>query len=173
MRAELYPVPECPSGRLAIMPRPRAGDWLEDEIASWRKQGLQTVVSLLQDVEIAELGLSDEQSLCEKAGVRFIRFPIPDRGVPAAFSAVSQLVGSLAATLSEGGSIGIHCRIGVGRSALIAVCVLTALGVSVESAWISVQRARGLSVPDTEEQRVWVPRWLTGFTASSKKPASE
>jgi hypothetical protein len=45
------------AGRLAIMPRPRAGDWLEDEIASWKEAGIDTVVSLLEREEIAELGL--------------------------------------------------------------------------------------------------------------------
>ena len=35
------------AGRLAIMARPRAGDWLEDEISGWRAQGVEIVVSLL------------------------------------------------------------------------------------------------------------------------------
>jgi hypothetical protein len=42
----MYPIADRPSRRLAIMPRPRAGDWLEDEAISWRRQGLDTVVSL-------------------------------------------------------------------------------------------------------------------------------
>src|SRR5262249_61758505 len=51
VRAELYPIADCPTGRLAIMPRPRAGDWLDDEAASWRRHGLGLVVSLLEDAE--------------------------------------------------------------------------------------------------------------------------
>src|SRR5438874_882122 len=39
MRAEIYPIAGVPFGRLAIMPRPRAGDWLPDEVASWRGAG--------------------------------------------------------------------------------------------------------------------------------------
>jgi protein-tyrosine phosphatase len=146
------------------MPRPRAGDWLDDEAASWRRQGLDLVVSLLEDAEVAELGLADEPAACERAGLRFLRFPLPDRGVPASEAAISDLVAALAAELRASRGVGLHCRIGVGRSASLAVCVLAALGVPVETAWASVQRARGLTVPDTPAQRAWVAGWFARFT---------
>jgi hypothetical protein len=171
MHAEMYPITECPSGRLAIMPRPRAGDWLEDEAESWRRQGLDVVVSLLEDHEVAELGLGDEARACERVGLRFVRFPVPDRGVPAAGAAVSALVSELVAGLRAGRGVGIHCRIGVGRSACVAVCVLAALGVPPETAWVSVERSRGLAVPDTPGQRDWVTSWSAGFTASAIQSA--
>lgn len=156
MRAEAYFIANCPVGRLAIMPRPRAGDWLEDEAGSWRRQGLDVIVSLLEDDEVAELGLGAEAAACDAAGQSFRRFPIPDRGVPASAAAVAELVVELVAELRAGRGVGIHCRIGVGRSALIAACVLTALGVPVETAWQRIQQSRGLTVPDTAEQRAWV-----------------
>jgi protein-tyrosine phosphatase len=163
VRAELYPITDCPAGRLAIMPRPRADDWLEDEVQSWRRQGLDVVVSLLEDSEVAELGLAGEAEACERAGLRFIRFPVPDRGVPASEAATSEVVSGLAAELRAGKGVGIHCRIGVGRSACLAVCVLAALGVPIDAAWSEVQRSRGLSVPDTAAQRAWVARCFAGF----------
>jgi hypothetical protein len=36
------------TGRLAIAARPRAGDWLVDEVAAWRAAGIDLVVSLLE-----------------------------------------------------------------------------------------------------------------------------
>ncbi len=162
MRAELYPIPECPSGRLAVMPRPRAGDWLDDEAASWRQQRLDVVVSLLEDAEVAELGLGDEAAACARAGLRFVRCPIPDRGLPAEATA-SALVADVTAELRAGRGVGIHCRIGVGRAACLAVCALAALGLPVEAAWAAVQRARGQKVPDTPEQRAWVDNWCAGL----------
>ena len=42
------------------MPRPRAGDWLNDEIAGWRSEGIDVVVSLLEADEIADLGLAED-----------------------------------------------------------------------------------------------------------------
>jgi len=144
------------------MPRPRAGDWLEDEAASWRQQGLDVVVSLLEDAEIADLGLYEEPSICERVGLRLFRFPIPDRGVPSSAEEVSSLVSTLVAVLRQHLGVGIHCRMGIGRSASLAVCVLIALGMPIEAAWAAVERARGLSVPDTAEQRAWVMAWATG-----------
>ena len=64
------------------MPRPRAGDWLSDEISAWKKVGLDLIVSLLEDDEIADLGLEQEAELCGQVGVQLLRFPISDRGVP-------------------------------------------------------------------------------------------
>jgi protein-tyrosine phosphatase len=159
MKAEIYPIADVPFGRLAIMPRPRAGDWLEDEIASWRSSGLNVIVSLLQPGEVAELELEQEEALCQQAGLSFIRFPLADRGVPESRVEVTNLIGSLVEHLRQGRGVGIHCRIGVGRSALIAACVLVALGRSLESAWSAIENARRLSVPDTPQQRAWVIAW--------------
>jgi hypothetical protein len=64
------------------MPRPRSGEWLADEIVGWTRLGVQAIVSLLESHEVRELDLADEESLCQAANLRFISFPIPDRGVP-------------------------------------------------------------------------------------------
>jgi protein-tyrosine phosphatase len=137
------------------MPRPRAGDWLAGEVDSWKNAGLDSIVSLLEDSEIAVLGLQQEQGLCEETGLEFIRFPIPDRGVPASVDKFAELIHSLVQQLRNGSGVGIHCRMGIGRSALVAAHVLVALGVPVESAWASIEQSRGLPVPDTSEQRTW------------------
>lgn len=69
-------------GRLAIMARPRADDWLEVDVAEWKTSGVDLVVSLLERDEVSELGLQEEADLCWASGIEFISFPIPDRGVP-------------------------------------------------------------------------------------------
>lgn len=165
MRAEIYPIANVPFGRLAIMPRPRASDWLEDEVASWRQAGINCVVSLLEPAEIVELGLQHEADICRQLGLEFVAFPIPDRGVPHSEEELTALVSSLVSQLRGGNGVAIHCRIGVGRSALVAACVLASVGQSLSSAWESIEKARGLSVPDTPEQRQWVATLCT-------KPAS-
>ena len=142
------------------MPRPRAGDWLDDEMASLRQQGLDLVVSLLVDEEVRELELDGEQEACARSGLQFMRFPVSDRDVPLSPSEVSKLVATLIAELQAGRSVGIHCRIGIGRSAVLAVCVLAGLGVHIEKAWEMVQRSRGLTVPDTSAQRAWPSAWF-------------
>lgn len=169
VRAELYFIPDCPAGRLAIMARPRAGDWLEDEAVSWRQQGLDTVVSLLEEGEIEELGLIMEPEECVRAGLRFSRLPLPDRGVPGSDLAISELVSALTAELQSGRGVGIHCRMGIGRSSSLAVCVIVSLGIPVEAAWNAVQKARGVSVPDTPAQRAWVANWSGKFKSSAEQ----
>lgn len=159
MRTELYPIPDVPTGRVAILPRPRAGDWLADEVAAWRAVGVEVVVSLLDDDEITELGLADEEACCSGWGLRFVRFPIPDRGTPEARAAFTALVTSLVAELRQGRYVGVHCRMGIGRSGLLAACLLVALGATTADAWAAVERGRGRPVPDTQEQRAWAERW--------------
>lgn len=162
MRAEVYLIRGCPVGRLAIMPRPRAGDWLGDEIADWKWAGIDVVVSLLEDHEVAELGLGGEGDGCTAAGLTFLRFPIPDRGAPVSRRAIDELTRRLTAELNAGRGVGIHCRIGVGRAALVAACVLVACGQSAAAAWEAVEQARGRPVPDTPGQRDWVTAWAAG-----------
>src|SRR5215472_6743301 len=60
MSADIYWITNVPGGRLAILGRPRAGDWLCDEIADWKAPGVTDVISLLQSHEIRELGLTRE-----------------------------------------------------------------------------------------------------------------
>jgi protein-tyrosine phosphatase len=161
MKAEIYPIEIVPYGRLAIAPRPRAGDWLEGEVESWQNAGVNCVVSLLETSEVDDLALQQEPQLCRQSELEFLHFPIPDRDVPQSVEGFSSLVDLLVCRLRGGHSVVIHCRMGLGRSAVVAACVLAKLGLPVESAWKSIQGARRQSVPDTPEQRAWVTRYCT------------
>ncbi len=143
-------------GRLAIMARPRAGDWLDDEIAGWKGEGVDVVVSLLEIEEVEELGLQREAELCRATGIQFVSFPISDRGVPKSQREAAELAESVAADVAAGRSVAIHCRAGIGRSSVIAACALIRAGLSADTAFAGIARARGVSVPDTDEQRDWV-----------------
>src|SRR5258708_36213326 len=83
MSPDLFWIPGRWRGRLAVATRPRGGDWLEDEVSGWRRAGLDVVVSLLEKDEAAQLELGAEGEVAKSKNVRFISFPIPDRGVPA------------------------------------------------------------------------------------------
>jgi hypothetical protein len=58
-------------GRLAVSPRPRGGDWLEDEMKYWRREGVNVVASLLMPDEVEEFNLEREQEYCQCAGISF------------------------------------------------------------------------------------------------------
>jgi protein-tyrosine phosphatase len=156
MPAGPYWIDTGQSGRLAILSRPRGGDWLEDEARAWSRAGFDTVVSLLEPDEAVGLDLAGEEQASQAAGVSFVSLPVPDRGVPESRQAVAELAGALAEAVASGKRVGLHCRQGVGRSALLAACVLIALGVDPAAALARVAAARGLPVPETPEQRQWV-----------------
>ena len=115
MRPSIYWLDLPEAGRLAIMPRPRAGDWLLDEIAGWKREAINVVVSLLEQHEVDELGLQQEPTLCEAADIEFVSFPVPDRSVPMSTTKTAQLVRSVVANLIDGKAVVIHCRAGVLR----------------------------------------------------------
>lgn len=159
LEPKLYWIANSSPGRLAISARPRGGDWLEDEIAGWRKQGIDIVVSLLTPSENEELDLKDESGFSKAKGIRFVSFPIEDRGVPPSSAKVEQLVAQLGSEIQQGKNIAVHCRQGIGRSSLVSAALLISAGEDVEQALKAISKARGLEVPETVEQR----RWLEQF----------
>jgi protein-tyrosine phosphatase len=161
MRTEIHWIQALKQVRLALMPRPRGWDWLSDEILGWCQEGVGLVVSLLQAPEVRELGLEAEARLCEHNGIEFVSFPIPDRGVPPSLPNTRRLVDDLHTKLRSGVGVAIHCRAGIGRSALIAGCVLLRLGVEVADVFPMLARARRLAVPDTRAQEEWLTQFST------------
>ncbi len=155
-------------GRLAVMPRPRGGDWLEDEVRSWRRAGVDVVVSLLTPDEVADFSLAREDELCRANGIQFLPFPITDRSVPSSKPATVELLTRLVELLAEGKNVATHCRQGIGRAGLIAVGLLIFSGLDAEAAIARVSAARGCPVPETPEQRRWIMELARALTASPK-----
>jgi protein-tyrosine phosphatase len=143
-------------GKLAMAARPRGGDWLPDEIASWRSSGVATVVSLLEEHEERDLDLTAEWSEAEKQGLKFISFPIVDRDVPVSQSKLAKMIETLHRELAAGRSVALHCRQGIGRTGLVAACLLVGDGLGPQEAMDRLTSARGLEVPETEQQRRWI-----------------
>ncbi len=147
-------------GQLAITPRPRGDDWLEDEIISFRTQGIDIVVSALIASENSELHLEREEYYCTLHGIRYLSYPIEDRNVPGSHHSFTPLVDRLTLELVRGQNILIHCRQGIGRSSLIAAALLSRIHQRpVREIFDDITRCRGTSVPDTQEQIVWLEKW--------------
>lgn len=168
MKATVYWIEGPWPGSLAIVLRPRGGDWLEDEVRAWQQAELDVIVSLLTTEENADLDLQREAELSRSAGLIFISFPIVDRSVPAARSDAWELLDELISLLNSGKKIGIHCRQGIGRAALLATSLLILSGLTPEAALQKVSIARGCSVPETAEQRAWV----LALARETAKPAA-
>ncbi len=151
-------------GKLALVARPRGGDWLTDEVANWKREGVHAVVSLLTPEEERDLDLRDEASEARRLGLEFYSFPIADRQVPKSEVKLGEVLDKINNTLSAGRNVLIHCRQGVGRSGLVAACLLIKNGMSPGAAVEAVSAARGVSVPETAEQREWIERYSPAFT---------
>lgn len=169
MKAEIYWIPVMPQGRLAVMPRPRGGDWLADEVRAWQAEGVDIVLSLLTPGEVIELNLENEENSCRVAGIEYRSFPIADRGVPVSGSALLRSASELATELAGGKAIAVHCRQGIGRAPLFAIAILVLAGLDLESATAAVRQARGCPVPETAEQARWLAEFANRIPASTPK----
>ena len=128
------------------------------------------IVSLLEADEAAQLDLVDEAKAAGANGIRFISFPIPDRGVPASAPAAVSLIAAISDALERGNNVAVHCRQGLGRSGLIAAGVLASAGIDPERAIKAVSSARGQTVPETPDQRSWIRRLPHGPPVGVPQP---
>jgi predicted protein tyrosine phosphatase len=156
MAAKIFWIPGPWRGRLGIVPRPRGAEWLNDETRAWREAGIDVVVSLLEPAEEADLDLSGESTSAKASGLGFRALPIPDRGVPNSREAVAALADQLVDALRSGKTVAVHCRQGIGRSAMIVAAALIAGGFDAETAVNAIRQSRGPDVPETPAQRQWI-----------------
>jgi hypothetical protein len=168
VRAEVHWIPGPWRGRLGVVARPRGGDWLGDEVQSWRAAGINVVVSLLTHDEAIELQLEEEERRCRDEGMEFLSLPIPDRGIPLAVDPVAELVGTVGHAVESGESVAVHCRQGIGRSALIVASVMAVFGEKPARAFQKIASARGRPVPDTREQTDWVEHFARDLLVASR-----
>jgi protein-tyrosine phosphatase len=162
MQPEVYWIEMPMGGRSAIMPRRRAEDWLDDEIDGWRDEGVDIVISLLELSEIHELRLGREADLCSKQRIEFFSFPVADRSASSLRDAAS-LCQLMALRIDQKKAIAIHCRAGIGRSSLLAASILVCMGLDPDTAFDMIGKARGVRVPDTEEQRFWLASFQESY----------
>jgi len=156
MRATFHKIETIGSGFLAVMARPRAGDWLADEIRSIRDQGVKQVVSLLERSEVEELDLLQEEAQCKTNVLNFESFPIVDRQVPDSIPEFLSFTLLLYEQIAGGLSTVVHCRAGIGRSGVVAGGVLLHCGFKPQEALQHISSKRGLEVPDTGPQVDWL-----------------
>lgn len=165
MIAEVYWTQENFPGQIALVPRPRGGDWLEDEVRAWKNAGLNVIVSMLESEEIYSFGLELEEEFCRENGIKFFSLPVPDRGVPLLNEQFFSHLEKLKMLLLQGKSIGIHCRQSIGRAPLLAAFLMISFGIEPNEAFRQLSLARGLKVPETDEQKKLAETFYEQFAA--------
>jgi protein-tyrosine phosphatase len=151
------PIPDKPDKKLvAIVLRPRGGEWLEDELIRMKEGGIETLVSMLEAEEAQELGLTEEGPIAKKVGLNFFSYPIKDRNLPENLTNFSKFIDTIIQNIKNATAVGIHCRGSIGRATITTACVLIKLGCTPITALEFIECARGCFVPDTQEQREWI-----------------
>lgn len=140
------------SGKLGMMPRPRGGDWLSDEMQRLAQRNVTTVISHLERAEEFELNIASEGELCIENGIEFIHYPILDRSTPKDLSSYLDLIADIDNRLENGENVVIHCRMGIGRTGITAASVLLKNEWDADQVFKSLSDSRTLEMPDTEEQ---------------------
>jgi protein-tyrosine phosphatase len=163
MSTGLYWLPGPWPGKLALAARPRGGDWLRDEVANWKRAGIDEVLSLLTSDEELALDLQREKAEVRRQDLEFLSLPIPDRQVPKSEAKLAETLAKINGALLHGKNVVVHCRQGIGRTGLVAACLLVKNGMSPGSAVEAVSAARGVSIPETTEQRDWIERYAPAF----------
>jgi len=160
MRLRIHWIDYIGPGRLATMGHPYGGAYLEESIRQFRHNyEVDVLVSALTDDDETWCELRREGEWCNTYGIEFIRFPILDHALPTDMQAVSALALALREKLDAGRSIVIHCFAGIGRATMLAAAVLISAGVPAADAIERIGLARGLPVPDTEQQREWIEQF--------------
>lgn len=146
---------------LAIMPKPNSDDSLEEDIINFSNQKVTVLVSLLTKEENFDLGLQSKKQVCEKYAIDFISFPIIDRSVPTERQTIQirELAKKLVEKVNQNEKIIVHCRGGIGRAGMLCSAILMEQGLSNQETIEKISKIRGVSIPDTEEQKVWIMKY--------------
>jgi len=154
----IYWINELEKGNLGMMARPKGNDWLENEVITLKRFEVDTVISLLEKSETLELEIEREKELYEKWEIEFINYPIKDRSVPKDLKSFQQLILMIDEKLKQDKKLVIHCRMGIGRTSVLAAGVLIRNGFNSDEVFGFLSGKRTLKVPDTEEQKAWIQR---------------
>jgi protein-tyrosine phosphatase len=93
-------------------------------------------------------------------GLAVLELPIADQGAPSA-PEMRALSLDLVGRLRAGETVVVHCLGGLGRSGLVAACVLADLGAGADGSVARVRDARGPRAIESAEQESFVRAYAT------------
>ena len=140
----------CP-GKLFLTSMPGRCEPIEQFLMEIDEHEIDHILCLVSDEEIAEKS-PDYLEAIQRGTIpaRLWQHEIPDYGVPEQPFEILQAVESMKQILIRGESVVIHCAAGIGRTGMVAVLLLTRLGLSLPTATRAIEQAG--STPETKEQ---------------------
>jgi protein-tyrosine phosphatase len=144
----------CPGKRAGSLTGPRWERDLAADLEVIRRWRASAVLTLIEDHEFEELGVTQLGQQVRARGIDWHHLPIadyhpPDGRFEAAWSARGP---ELLARLHAGGRLLVHCRGGLGRAGTVAARILVESEVPAHEAIERVRRVRPGAI-ETREQR--------------------
>lgn len=139
-------------------------DWLTDKVAiggcfgSSDAQALASAHGIRAVVDLRQEDCDDEERL-RAAGIGFLHLPTPDLHPPAV-DMLERGVRFVRERVARGDKVLIHCQHGIGRSALLALCVLVDQGWDPLDALSHAKDRREIVSPSRAQYDGWAA-WLT------------
>ncbi|MGO4170799.1 protein-tyrosine phosphatase family protein [Bosea sp. TAF32] len=149
-------LPAAIAGALWLGPMPGRLRPLVDDLADLARRGIARIICLTPFEEI-ELKAPDYAARQSDLGIPVTCFPIGDFGVPDDGGGLKALAEQAARDLEAGRQLFVHCAAGIGRTGMVATCILVALGLSGADAVAAIAAAG--SGPETEIQKQLVARY--------------
>ena len=144
-------VAQCPIGFKA----------LAISVQSWQQAEVTLVISLLEEHESARFGVAKEAELCEKEGLRFFSYPIEDFNTPDSMDDFNIFVNRILQFILKGDKVLIHCYAGVGRTGILAACLIATLKkIPTHEIFVLLRESRGYEMPATRAQKEWVEKFI-------------
>ncbi|HNX54550.1 MAG TPA: protein-tyrosine phosphatase family protein [Prolixibacteraceae bacterium] len=159
----IYWIAHIDNCRIGISAKPKGFEELEAEILNFKAQQIDWIISLLEDWEIEQFGLSEAENICVRHNIKFDRLPIPDNSIPG-FHRFADKINKVYAELSNTGCILVHCHHGQGRSGLFVAGLLLRSGITLDSALVTIEKYRGFRCPSSAAQI----RFLSSYHLSLK-----
>jgi ADP-ribosylglycohydrolase len=156
-------------GRLLVGEHPASRSRADsmDRLRRFLVAGVTCFVDLTEPAELPSYEPLLPLTTPEGRRIEYMREPIRDHDVPADDEHMSQVVDTVDAALEAGHVVYLHCRAGVGRSAMVAACWLASRAgagkdplPALQDCWRESSRSRDWpAVPETREQTAFVRRW--------------
>ncbi|HYR18585.1 MAG TPA: dual specificity protein phosphatase family protein [Myxococcales bacterium] len=131
---------------------------MEEAAELARGQGIERVVDLRSEC-------CDDEEVLRSHGLLLLKLPTDD-GCAVSQERLDEGVAWVDAQLAAGRRVFVHCEHGIGRSALLGLCVLVSLGHDPLEALALLKRARRQASPGPEQLeafRAWVSRRAPRF----------
>lgn len=162
LRVDRVPLPGGGSVGLTILPgrKDRARD-LASDLDDLVSQGTTHLVSLVTDEEFDSYGVPELAAETVRRGIVHSRLSMLDQKA-ASPEAVSRLVEEIE-PFCRTGNVVIHCVGGLGRSGLVAACLLVRRGMDAQEAIKTVREHRSPRAVETRVQEEFVRDFATGM----------